>query len=185
MHTWRKCSSPFVVGNYIPLHTISFSFFLFRPAKDASYSQPPTKAQFIGLYLNGRPKGIKFRILKFSSPLTEAQRNGARIPRFDYKTTWSSGAFLLCPQTDVLSPSSQRYQDTKGKCEDKCFRFHCSDQPKRTVQPIGLIPSDSAPQQDIPGEFIFSTKMCNANQPWSLCHATWKQTKAPRPSFAT
>lgn len=98
-----------------------FLFILFSPTQDAPNSQTPVKAQFIGLYLNGKPKGIKFRILKFSYQLTGAQRNGARSPRFDYHTTWSSGAFLPCTRKYVLSPSSQWYQDTEGKHEDKCF----------------------------------------------------------------
>jgi len=74
-----------------------FLFILFRPAKDAPNSKPTVKAQFIGLYLNGKPKGIKFRILKFSYKLTETRRNGVRGPRFDYHTTRISGAFLLDP----------------------------------------------------------------------------------------
>ena len=93
-------------------------FILFSPTQDAPNSQTPVRAQFIGLHLNGKPKDIKFRILKFSYQLTEAQSNGARSPRFDYHTT--SGAFLLCPRKDVPSPSSQRHRDTKGKHEDKC-----------------------------------------------------------------
>ena len=107
-----------IISHCIP---VPFHFILFSPTQDAPNSQTPVKGQFIGLYLNGKPKGVKFHILKFNYQLTKAQRNGARSPRFCYHTTWSSDAFLLCPRKDVLSPSSQRYQDTKGKHEDKCF----------------------------------------------------------------
>jgi hypothetical protein len=68
-------------GKTIPHCTpFPFPFILFRPAKDAPNSQLAVKARFIGLYLNGKPMGIKFRILKFSYKLTEAQRNGVRSP---------------------------------------------------------------------------------------------------------
>jgi hypothetical protein len=85
---YMKKMTPVRCGKLYPTaHHFLFFLSFFSPTQDAPNSQTPVKAQFIGLYLNGKPTVIQFRILKFSYQLTEAQRNGARSPRFDYHTT--------------------------------------------------------------------------------------------------
>lgn len=181
MNIWIKCSSPFVVGNYIPL-----LFFL----SHKRHAQFPTASA--GTQYRLIPKW-KSSVNTISYSEIHLSTKGSTTSRYQQPSFQSSDNlkfwcffFFLCPRTHVLSPSSQRYRDTKGKHEDKCFSIPLSwpTEPNCTAHRLNPMWFDTPTTRHNPGEFIFSTEMCSAHRPRSLWSCYLKQKKNPRPWFA-